>query len=143
MLILVVEINFCIGFLFVYVSGWLVSGDMGDGDGQSKELERSTSSRRSSVPSAANAATRMKFASVDALSELVWSPRNGLSLRCADFSFTGKAKLLSPNFFDIGQTNINMSLHSHSTSIEQQQEDVELRTQDQESNEMNRTLSGY
>lgn len=115
---------------------------MGDGDEQSKELEGlSSSSRRSSGPSSANAEARMKFASVDAITELVWSPGNGLSLRCADISFTGKAKLVSPNFFDIGLTN--MAIHSNSTSIEEQ-EDVELRSRDQvnqESNEMNRPLS--
>ncbi|KAG7532890.1 Plus3-like superfamily [Arabidopsis thaliana x Arabidopsis arenosa] len=70
----------------------------------------------------------MKFASVDAITELVWSPGNGLSLRCADISFTGKAKVVSPNFFDIGLTN--MSIHSNSKSIEHQ-EDVELRSRDQ------------
>ncbi|EFH41669.1 zinc knuckle (CCHC-type) family protein [Arabidopsis lyrata subsp. lyrata] len=102
---------------------------MGDGDEQSKELEGlSSSSRRSSGPSSANAEARMKFASVDAITELVWSPGNGLSLRCADISFTGKAKLVSPNFFDIGLTN--MAIHSNSTSIEHQ-EDVELRSRDQ------------
>ncbi|XP_010481847.1 PREDICTED: uncharacterized protein LOC104760595 isoform X2 [Camelina sativa] len=119
---------------------------MGDGDEQSKELENSSSIR---VPSVANAEARMKFASVDALSELVWSPRNGLSLRCADFSFTGKAKLRSPNFFDSGQTN--MELRSNSTSIEQQRQEedetvnVQLRTQDQVNQAcsgMNRPLSG-
>ncbi|KAG7536587.1 Zinc finger CCHC-type [Arabidopsis suecica] len=109
---------------------------MGDGDEQSKELGGiSSSSRRSSGPSSANAEARMKFASVDAITELVWSPGNGLSLRCADISFTGKAKLLSPNFFDIGLTN--MAIHSNSTSIEDQEDarfhhvDVELRSRDQ------------
>ncbi|CAE6222427.1 unnamed protein product [Arabidopsis arenosa] len=109
---------------------------MGDGDEQSKELGGfSSSSRRSSGPSSANAEARMKFASVDAITELVWSPGNGLSLRCADISFTGKAKLLSPNFFDIGLTN--MAIHSNSTSIEDQEDarfhhiDVELRNRDQ------------
>ncbi|CAL9242160.1 unnamed protein product [Arabidopsis halleri] len=109
---------------------------MGDGDEQSKELGGfSSSSHRSSSPSSANAEARMKFASVDAITELVWSPGNGLSLRCADISFTGKAKLVSPNFFDIGLTN--MAIHSNSTSIEEQEDarfhhvDVELRNRDQ------------
>lgn len=111
----------------------MVSGGMGDGDEQSKELGGvSSSSRRcSSGTGAANAEARMKFAAVDAITELVWSPSNGLSLRCADISFTGKAKLLSPNFFDIGLTN--MAIHSNSTSIEDQEDhvDVELRNRDQ------------
>ncbi|CAA7024620.1 unnamed protein product [Microthlaspi erraticum] len=105
---------------------------MDDEDEQSKKLKRSSTS------SAANAeAKRMKFASVDALSELVWSPRNGLSLRCADLSFPGKAKLLFPNFFDAigGQTNNNMEVHEKSTTSV---EDVELRRQD----EVNRPLPG-
>ncbi|KAL1199694.1 hypothetical protein V5N11_019453 [Cardamine amara subsp. amara] len=116
---------------------------MGDGDEQSNELERSSTSSRGSGgfgPSSANAETRMKFASVDALSELVWSPRNGLSLRCADFSFTRKAKLLSPNIFDIGQTNMVLS-HSNSTAEEQvrfHHVDVTLRSQDQ----VNQACSG-
>lgn len=138
---------FVLNSWLVYVSGWFVSGEMADGDEKSKELRSSSSS--------ANAETRMKFASVDALSELVWSPRNGLSLRCADFSFQGKAKLLSPNFFDIGQTNMAV-VHSNSTSIEGAgfRVDVRLRTvmdrsEDEvnqacsgRSNEMNRPLSG-
>ncbi|KAF8113339.1 hypothetical protein N665_0051s0033 [Sinapis alba] len=57
--------------------------------GDSKELRRSSSSASASASASANAEGRMKFASVDALSELVWSPRSGLSLRCADFNFTG------------------------------------------------------
>lgn len=88
---------------------------MDDEDEQSRKL------RRSSSTSVANAeAKRMKVASVDALSELVWSPRNGLSLRCADLSFTGKAKLLSPNFFDAigGQTNVEARSKS-TTSVEE------------------------
>ena len=142
-----VEVN-SVWILVLYVSGRLVSGGMGDGDEQSKELGGvSSSSRRcsSGTAGAANAEARMKFAAVDAITELVWSPSNGLSLRCADISFTGKAKLLSPNFFDIGLTN--MAIHSNSTSIEDQEDhvDVELRNRDQvnqASNEMNRPFSG-
>ncbi|XP_024013242.1 uncharacterized protein LOC18020512 isoform X2 [Eutrema salsugineum] len=80
---------------------------MVDGDEQSKGLRRSSSSR------SANAEARMKFASVDALSELVWSPRNG-------------------------QTN-NMEVHSKSTAIEEEEEDEDNEVK---SNEMNRPLSG-
>ncbi|CAH2046588.1 unnamed protein product [Thlaspi arvense] len=113
-------------------SGWFVSGDMG-GDGD--ELRRSSSSSAS-----ANAEARMKFASVDALSELVWSPRNGLSLRCADFSLTGKGNLLSPNFFeDIGQTN--MESHSRiGEEAEEEEEEAGLRSRTDD--EVNRALSG-
>ena len=85
----------------------------------------------------------MKFASVDALSELVWSPRNGLSLRCADFSFTGKnPKLLSPSVFDdIAQTNNNkMESHSKSNSIQHQEEEAD--EVNQACSEKNRPLSG-
>lgn len=150
-----VKVNFS-GSLFLRVV-WFISGDMGDGDEQINELERSSTSSRGSDgaggsgASAANAEARMKFASVDAISELVWSPRNGLSLRCADFSFTGKAKLLSPNIFDIGPTNMALR---HSNTAEEEGEvrfhhvDVQ-RTQDRlnqacsgRSNEMNRPLSG-
>lgn len=119
---------------------------MGDGDEKSKDLLG-----RSSSSTSANAEARMKFGSVDALSELVWSPRNGLSLRCADFSFQGKPKLLSPNFFDIGQKANMAVLHSNSTSIEEAgfRLDVQLRNEDEvnqacsaRSNDMNRPLSG-
>ena len=87
----------------------------------------------------------MKFASVDALSELVWSPRNGLSLRCADFSFTGKnPKLLSPSVFDdIAQTNNNnnkMESQSKSNSIQHQEEEAD--EVNQACSEKNRPLSG-
>ncbi|VVB07217.1 unnamed protein product [Arabis nemorensis] len=118
---------------------------MGDGDEKSKDLLGRSSS------TSANAEARMKFGSVDALSELVWSPRNGLSLRCADFSSQGKPKLLSPNFFDIGQKANMAVLHSNSTSIEEAgfRVDVQLRNEDEvnqacsvRSNEMNRPLSG-
>ncbi|XP_044499246.1 uncharacterized protein LOC123220742 isoform X3 [Mangifera indica] len=48
----------------------------------------------------ANAASRvdMKFVASDPLSELVWSPQNGLSLKCADCSFTDKKS--SPLWYD-------------------------------------------
>ncbi|KAF8093107.1 hypothetical protein N665_0390s0015 [Sinapis alba] len=89
---------------------------------------------------------RMKIASsVDALSELVWSPRNGLTLRCADFSFTGKPQLLSPNFFDhIGrQQTDNMNTDKRSMSTQQEQEDEEDE-RNQACNEImnNTSLSG-
>lgn len=119
---------------------YYVSGDMGDD--HSKEIRRS-----SSIPSE-NAEARMKFASVDALSELVWSPRNGLSLRCADFSLTGKAKLLSPSVFDdIAQTDNNMESHSKSNHSIQHQEEGEAgyrinKACSGRSNEKNRALSG-
>lgn len=126
--------------MLIHVSGWLVSGDMGDGDDHSKELRRSSSS------SGANAETRMKYASVDALSELVWSPRNGLSLRCADFSFTGKGKLLSPNLFDdVAQTNKDMESHSKRNSIQHQEEEeagFRVDRTDDEVNQACRPLSG-
>ncbi|KAL0889095.1 hypothetical protein Bca101_013078 [Brassica carinata] len=113
---------------------------MGDGDDHSKELRRSSSS------SGANAETRMKYASVDALSELVWSPRNGLSLRCADFSFTGKGKLLSPNLFDdVAQTNKDMESHSKRNSIQHQEEEeagFRVDRTDDEVNQACRPLSG-
>ncbi|CAN8267699.1 unnamed protein product [Cochlearia groenlandica] len=83
---------------------------------------------------------RMKLGLVDGLSELVWSPRNGLSLRCANFSFTGKPQLLSPNHFDHHialqqQSSNNMDQGTTtSTSIQQQQQEA--------CNEINRPFSG-
>lgn len=49
----------------------------------------------------ANAASRvdMTFAATDPLSEIVWSPDKGLSLRCADSSFADKNTSL---FRDVG-----------------------------------------
>ncbi|CAH8323080.1 unnamed protein product [Eruca vesicaria subsp. sativa] len=102
---------------------------MGDGDDHSKELRRSCPSRSE------NAETRMKYGSVDALSELVWSPRNGLSLRCADFSFTGKGKLLSPRFFD------DSHMESHSKSISMEEKEASFRV-DRTDDEVNQACSG-
>lgn len=115
---------------------------MGDGDEQSKELRGSSSSSSSE-----NAGERMKVASsVEALSELVWSPRNGLTLRCADFSFTGKPQLLSPNFFHHigGQQTHNNNTEQSMSSPQQQEEEAEDAVDEgnQACDEMNRSLSG-
>ncbi|KAL0793161.1 hypothetical protein Bca101_064538 [Brassica carinata] len=102
---------------------------------QSKELRGSSSSSE-------NAGERMKVASVEALSELVWSPRNGLTLRCADFSFAGKPQLLSPNFFHhIGQHTDNTD-KSMSSQQQEDEEDALVDEGNQACNEMNRSLSG-
>ncbi|XP_054820688.1 uncharacterized protein LOC129319616 [Prosopis cineraria] len=53
----------------------------------------------------ANASSRldMKFVASNALSELVWSPDKGLSLKCADSSFADKNASL---FWDVGSCNM-------------------------------------
>ncbi|XP_028762361.1 uncharacterized protein LOC114720810 isoform X2 [Neltuma alba] len=53
----------------------------------------------------ANASSRldMKFVASDALSELVWSPDKGLSLKCADSSFADKHTSL---FWDVGPSHM-------------------------------------
>ncbi|XP_014520819.1 uncharacterized protein LOC106777661 isoform X2 [Vigna radiata var. radiata] len=53
----------------------------------------------------ANAASRvdMTFAATDPLSEIVWSPDKGLSLRCADSSFADKNTSL---FRDVGTSSV-------------------------------------
>ncbi|XP_031272328.1 uncharacterized protein LOC116130767 [Pistacia vera] len=56
----------------------------------------------------ANAGSRvdMKFGASDPLSELVWSPQNGVSLKCADCSFTDKKSSL---LWYAGPSNIVLS----------------------------------
>ncbi|KAL5851965.1 hypothetical protein ACOSQ3_007083 [Xanthoceras sorbifolium] len=56
----------------------------------------------------ANAGTRVdvEFASTDPLSELVWSPQNGLSLKCADCSFSDKKPSL---LWGAGPSNVVLS----------------------------------
>lgn len=53
----------------------------------------------------ANAASRvdMTFVATDPLSELVWSPQKGLSLRCADGSFSNKKPSL---LWGVGSTKM-------------------------------------
>ncbi|XP_052189439.1 uncharacterized protein LOC127799445 isoform X2 [Diospyros lotus] len=53
-----------------------------------------------------NAASKMIFVASDALSELVWSPHNGLSLKCADCSLTEKKPFL---LWDVGPSNAVLS----------------------------------
>ncbi|KAJ0228685.1 Zinc knuckle [Hirschfeldia incana] len=106
---------------------------------QSKEVRGSSSSREN-----AEEGGRMKVASsVDVLSELVWSPRNGLTLRCADFSFTGKPQLLSPNFFHhIGQQHTYNNNNTEKIMSTQQEDDALVDERNQACNEMNIPLSG-
>ncbi|KAJ7954773.1 Zinc finger, CCHC-type [Quillaja saponaria] len=48
----------------------------------------------------------MTFVASDPLSELVWSPDKGLSLRCADSSFTDKK---ASQLWDVGPSNLSLS----------------------------------
>lgn len=56
----------------------------------------------------ANAGTRLDFeyAATDPLSELVWSPQSGLSLKCADFSYGDQKR---PLLWGEGPSNAGVS----------------------------------
>lgn len=62
----------------------------------------------------ANAASRldMTFVASNTLSELVWSPDKGLSLKCADSSFAEKNSSL---FWDVGPSNMVLASPQHIT----------------------------
>ncbi|XP_057489030.1 uncharacterized protein LOC130774997 isoform X2 [Actinidia eriantha] len=67
------------------------------------------------VGAGANAASRVNldFVAAAPLSELVWSPHNGLSLKCADFRFFEKKPSLS---WDVGPSNMVLSPPQGTTS---------------------------
>ncbi|GFZ14139.1 zinc knuckle (CCHC-type) family protein [Actinidia rufa] len=74
-----------------------------------------TPRRLSNSGAGANADSRidLAFVAADPLSELVWSPHNGLSLKCADFSFfEEKTSLL----WDVGPSNMVLSPPQGATS---------------------------
>ncbi|KAG9134300.1 hypothetical protein Leryth_020033 [Lithospermum erythrorhizon] len=65
--------------------------------------------RKSNEGVGANAESKinMAFAASDPLSELVWSPKKGLSLRCADSTFAATKPLL---LWNVGPSNLVLSL---------------------------------
>ncbi|GFY84982.1 zinc knuckle (CCHC-type) family protein [Actinidia rufa] len=67
------------------------------------------------VGAGANAASRvdLDFVAAAPLSELVWSPHNGLSLKCADFRFFEKKSSLP---WDVGPSNMVLSPPQGTTS---------------------------
>ena len=70
----------------------------------------------------ANADSRidLAFVAADPLSELVWSPHNGLSLKCTDFSFFEKKPSL---LWDVGPSNMVLSPPQGTTSKVPSRED--------------------
>ncbi|KAJ8764573.1 hypothetical protein K2173_006445 [Erythroxylum novogranatense] len=60
----------------------------------------------------AGAKSAMKFVAADPLSELVWSPRKGLSLKCADGSFSGNQFLGVESSNTISGSGLNNNKHT-------------------------------
>lgn len=80
--------------------------DLGLALGYSSQCTQRKLSNDSGAGANAGFRVDMKFVTSDSLSELVWTPQNGLSMKCTDCSFTDKKSSL---FWYAGPNNTVLS----------------------------------